>query len=33
LQQALDIIDQCGSAVCPQQWSRFDQPEYPEVKS
>jgi hypothetical protein len=28
LQAALDHIDQCGSALCPQQWSRFDQPEY-----
>jgi hypothetical protein len=29
LQAALDHIDQCGSAVCPDQWSRYDQPEYP----
>lgn len=27
LQQALDIIDQAGSALAPAQWSRFDQPE------
>lgn len=29
LQMALDVVDQAGSALCPQQWSRFDQPEYP----
>ena len=27
LQTALDIIDQAGSALCPDRWSRFDQPE------
>lgn len=32
VQVALDIIDQCGSAVCAAQWSRFDQPEYGEPK-
>lgn len=26
---ALDHIDETGSALCPQQWSRFNQPEYP----
>jgi len=25
---ALDIIDLVGSASCPDQWSRHDQPEY-----
>lgn len=29
LQVALDIIDQCGSSVAPDQWSKYDQPEYP----
>lgn len=28
LQTALDIIDLAGSSICPEQWSRFDQPEY-----
>lgn len=28
LQVALDAIDRVGSAQCPSQWSRFDQPEY-----
>ena len=28
LQQALNIVDEAGTALCPQQWSRFDQPEY-----
>lgn len=27
--RALDIIDQCGSSVAPDQWSKYDQPEYP----
>lgn len=27
LQAALDHIDLTGSAVCPEQWSRFDQPQ------
>ncbi len=31
LQQALKIIDQCGSSVAPQQWSKHDQPEYGEA--
>lgn len=31
LQAALDHIDQTGSACCPEQWSRHDQPEYPEA--
>lgn len=30
LQTALDIVDLAGSSLCPQQWSRFDQPEYAE---
>lgn len=29
LREALDMIDLVGSAQCPAQWSRFDQPEYP----
>lgn len=29
LQGALDHIDQAGSALCPDQWSKHDQPEYP----
>lgn len=28
LQAALDHVDMAGSALCPAQWSRFDQPEY-----
>lgn len=28
LQAALDHVDQAGSALCPQQWSRDNQPEY-----
>lgn len=28
LSQAIRIIDECGSAVAPAQWSRFDQPDY-----
>lgn len=27
LQAALDAIDLCASAVVPEQWSRFDQPQ------
>ena len=30
LQAALDHIDLVGSSVCPSQWSRYDQPEYPD---
>jgi len=30
LQAALDHVDQAGSALCPQ-WSRDNQPEYPEA--
>lgn len=26
LQAALDHVDMAGSSLCPQQWSRFDQP-------
>lgn len=29
ISQAIAVIDQAGSALCPAQWSRFDQPEYP----
>ena len=29
LDSAIAIIDNVGSSVCPQQWSRHDQPEYP----
>lgn len=32
LQAAIDHVDQAGSALCPGQWSRHDQPEYPEAK-
>jgi hypothetical protein len=32
VQTALDIIDQVGSSQCPQQWSKYDQPEYAEPK-
>lgn len=31
LSVALRNIDLVGSAVCPQQWSHSDQPEYPEA--
>lgn len=31
LQDALDHIDMVGSARCPAQWSRHNQPEYPEA--
>lgn len=27
LETAIRIIDEVGSSVCPEQWSRFDQPE------
>lgn len=27
LQAALDHIDLAGSALCPKQWSRFNQPD------
>lgn len=33
LGDALRIVDLVGSAVCPQQWSKHDQPEWPEVPS
>lgn len=32
LQAALNHVDQAGSALCPTQWSRHDQPEYPAPK-
>jgi hypothetical protein len=33
LQAAFDHIDECGSAVCPEVWSKHDQPEYGETKN
>jgi hypothetical protein len=30
LDTVIRIIDEVGSAVCPVQWSRFDQPDYGE---
>lgn len=32
LQAAIGMIDQCGSSVAPDYWSKHDQPEYPEMK-
>ncbi len=32
LQLAINVIDQVGSAVCPDLWSEHDQPEYPEPR-
>jgi hypothetical protein len=32
LDEAVLLIDTVGSAVCPAQWSQFNQPEYPEGK-
>lgn len=32
LQVALNVIDQVGSSVCPEQWSEHDQPEYPKER-
>lgn len=32
-QQAIAIVQMIGSAVCPGQWSKHDQPEYPEATS
>ena len=32
-QQAIDIVKQIGSAVCPDAWSKHDQPEYPGPKA
>lgn len=31
LQAALDHVDQAGSSLCPEQWSRYNQPEYGEA--
>lgn len=31
-QQAINIVQEIGSAVCPEQWSKYDQPEYPEAR-
>lgn len=27
-QQAINIVQEIGSAVCPDTWSKYDQPEY-----
>jgi hypothetical protein len=32
-QQAISIVQEIGSAVCPDAWSQHDQPEYPEALS
>jgi hypothetical protein len=32
-QQAIVIVQMIGSAVCPERWSKHDQPEYPEASS
>ena len=32
-QQAIVIVEMIGSSVCPEQWSKYDQPEYPEATS
>lgn len=32
-QQAINIVQEIGSAVCPDSWSKHDQPEYPETAS
>ncbi len=32
-QQAINIVQEIGSAVCPDAWSKHDQPEYSEVTS
>lgn len=32
LDLAVHCIDLVGSAVCPEQWSVYDQPEYPQPK-
>lgn len=32
-QQAINIVQEIGSAVCPGVWSKHDQPEYPEATS
>jgi hypothetical protein len=32
-QQAIVIVQMIGSAVCPDAWSKHDQPEYPEATS
>ncbi len=32
-QQAIVIVQMIGSAACPEQWSKHDQPEYPEATS
>jgi len=28
-QQAINIVQEIGSAVCPDSWSKYDQPELP----
>ena len=32
-QNAINIVQEIGSAVCPDQWSKYDQPEYPKPTS
>ncbi len=32
-QQAISIVQEISSAVCPDAWSEYDQPEYPEATS
>jgi len=32
LQVAIGIVDSAGSALCPKQWSKHDQPEYRKVR-
>lgn len=32
-QQAINIVQEIGSAACPDAWSKHDQPEYPEATS
>jgi hypothetical protein len=31
--QAINLIDMVGSAACPDQWSKDNQPEYPKGDS
>ena len=32
-QQAINIVQEIDSAVCPGSWSKYYQPEYPDVTS
>lgn len=32
-QRAINIVQEIGSAVCPDAWSKHDQPQYPEATS